>query len=173
MMVHRLRSLALHRIAIILFAALLLRTFAAVLVDSPLRSDAAEYAALARSTISGGGFSLESTPTAYRMPGYPLVVAGVFLALGESMTAVRLLQAIVDTLTCLLVFVIGRRIADERTGLVAALLYALFPLQILYVSSVMTETSFTFLLCASVVLIIVRSPELEDELAIEIELNTL
>ena len=37
----------------------------------------------------------------------------------------------------------------------------------------MTETSFTFLLCASVVLIIVRSPELEDELAIEIELNTL
>ncbi|MCK5572346.1 MAG: glycosyltransferase family 39 protein, partial [Bacteroidetes bacterium] len=133
---------------------MLLRTVAAILIDTPLRSDDAEYAALARSTLSGGGFSLESTPTAYRMPGYPLVVAGVFLALGESMTAVRLLQAIVDTLTCLLVFVIGRRIADERTGLVAALLYALFPLQILYVSSVMTETSFTFLLCASVALML-------------------
>ena len=122
MMFHRLHSLALHRIAIILFGAMLLRTVAAILIDTPLRSDDAEYAALARSTLSGGGFSLESTPTAYRMPGYPLVVAGVFLVSGESLITLRLLQAIVDTLTCLLVFVIGGCVSDERTGLVAALL---------------------------------------------------
>jgi 4-amino-4-deoxy-L-arabinose transferase-like glycosyltransferase len=153
-MIHQLRRLAVHPIPLILFGALVLRISAAVLLDSPLRSDAAEYAALARSTLSGVGFSLEGAPTAHRMPGYPLVVAGVLLVTGESLTAVRLLQALVDTLTCLLVFLIGRRLSDERTGLITSLVYALFPLQIIYVSSVMTEATFTFLLCATVALML-------------------
>jgi 4-amino-4-deoxy-L-arabinose transferase-like glycosyltransferase len=140
--------------AAVLVMALAARVTAALLIDAPPRSDAAEYLELARSIAAGEGYAIGGHPTAYRAPGYPLVVAAILLASEDSLTAVRLVQAILDSITCAMVFLLGRRLASEGTGVRAALIYALFPLQILYVTSVMTETLFTMLLTGTVLVLV-------------------
>ena len=130
----------------ILAAALLLRVGAVALFHPPLFSDEIDYVALGKSLAHGDGYSLDGHPTAYRTPGYPLMLALSFSVFGESLLPVRAWQALADLLSCLLVYLLGKKLFSERVGLIAAGVFALFPLQILYVSMMMTETVFTTLL---------------------------
>ncbi len=141
-----------HRtLAATLATAACVRIIAAVALDPPLSSDDREYVLLARTVLTDGSLSLDGQPTAYRLPGYPAFIAGVFALTGTSETALRMVQAAVDTLTCFFVFVLARRYIGHDRALTAAGIYALFPLQILYAASVMSETVFTSLLMASLV----------------------
>jgi len=130
----------------ILTVALCARLAAAVWFTPPPISDGLDYVAIARSLARGEGYTLEGVSTAYRPPGYPLLLASSFTLLGESLTPVRLAQAFADVLSCLLVFSLGRKLFTERAGLIAAGIFAVFPIQIMYVSIMMTETVFTALL---------------------------
>ncbi len=129
----------------IILAATILRFGTVLLFHPQLLSDDRDYDALARSLASGDGYKLDGKLTAYRVPGYPLLLAGTYALFGDSKAPIRILQAMSDVVSCLLLFAIGKKLFSEKVGLLAAATLALFPIQILYVSHLMTETLFTTL----------------------------
>ncbi len=116
----------------IVVAAAILRVGTVALFNPPLISDDKDYDAIARSLAHGDGFKLDGNPTAYRLPAYPLLLAASYAVFGDSKTPIRMLQAIADVISCLLLFSIGKKMFSEKVGLLAAAILALFPIQVLY-----------------------------------------
>ena len=140
---------------LVLFTALTVRIAAAFWFDPPLISDDRDYHAIAQSLVRGEGFAIDGALTAYRLPGYPYVLAAVYGVFGESGLAVRLLQALVDVFSCLLTYLLGRRLLTERQAQTAAGIYAILPISILYTTVRMSESVFT----ACFLLFLVLLPE--------------
>jgi 4-amino-4-deoxy-L-arabinose transferase-like glycosyltransferase len=91
-------------------------------------------------------------PDAFRVPLYPIFIAGVYKLFGESLMAVRLMQAVLATCTVLLTFPLARRIVPTRAALGAAFIVAIYPALVLYSGYLMAETLFSFLLVLTLVL---------------------
>src|SRR5690349_92009 len=93
---------AARRLGLILLGALVFRVVLASTVDN-FSFDSAQYVTLARNLLRDGVFSVSEAPplapTMVRPPGYPLFLAAIFAVVGESMLAVRLAQAVIDTAT--------------------------------------------------------------------------
>ena len=141
----------------IIIVAMILRVGAIVLFHPPLISDAKEYDAIARSLIRGDGFKLEGNSTAFRLPGYPLLLAATYAVFGDSQVPIRVLQVIADVISCFLLFSIGKKMFSEKVGLAAAAILALFPIQVLYVPLLMTETIFTTILLLIVWVVVIEN----------------
>lgn len=141
----------------VLALALVLRLVAGASFAPVLLSDDKDYVELAETLVHDGAYSSDGKPTAYRPPGYPFFLASVFAVTDKSLLAVRLIQAIIDTLTCLLVYRLAARRMQTSTATMAALVYAVFPLQIAYTATILTEVVVTFLLIASVTIITERN----------------
>jgi 4-amino-4-deoxy-L-arabinose transferase-like glycosyltransferase len=86
-------------------------------------------------------------PTAYRAPGTSVLWAGLYLSFGHRFSVVRVSQCVLDTLTILLVFGIGRKVFSNKVALVAATIYTVWPTALLYSSSLGSEPLYTFLFC--------------------------
>ena len=138
----------------IFFIALIVRAGSVAFFHPPLTSDDKDYDAIARSLSHGDGFALDGKPTAFRPPGYPFLLASTYAVFGDSKTPMRIFQGIADVLSCFLLFSIGKKMFSEKAGLAAAAILALFPIQILYVSHLMTETIFTAVLLLIVWLVV-------------------
>ncbi len=122
-------------------------------------SDASEYDSYAWNLVQGRGFSgispdvkgpdgqLLEHPTAYRAPGTSVLWAGLYLSFGHRFSVVRVSQCVLDTLTILLVFGIGRKVFSNKVALVAATIYTVWPTALLYSSSLGSEPLYTFLFC--------------------------
>jgi 4-amino-4-deoxy-L-arabinose transferase-like glycosyltransferase len=140
-----------------LFAlALLARGAYMVLVaglDSPPTYDGLRYDSFAMRILAGKGYSTALGPTASKPPLYPFFVAGSYWLFGpRNVAALRLLQATLDALTCVLVYFLGKSLAGSGVGLLAAAGAALYPLS-LYMSAILyPETLFLFLFVAWLVL---------------------
>ena len=95
-------------------------------------------------------------PSLIRLPGYPLFLAGVYAAFGHGNDkAVRVLQALIDTATCVLIALVAFAwtIDDERrhrAALVAFALAAVCPFTAIYVATILTEVWASFLAVALV-----------------------
>ena len=154
-------------LTLILAAAILIRIPIALLMGDqvtvlPGIHDQVSYDALARSLLDGRGYSFTknwypftpaNTPTAHWSFLYPLYLAGVYAVTGYHPLAARLLQGIVGgALVCYLVYLIGRRVTDEVTGLVGAALAAVYGYFIYYNMALMTETFFIVLVLFSLYL---------------------
>ena len=140
---------------LILIAAVLIRIPVALLMgdqvtELPGIQDQISYNALGRSLLEGRGYSFTknwypftspNTPTAHWSFLYPLYLAGVYAVAGYHPLTARLIQgAVGSVLLCLLIYKIGRRVANENTGLVAAGLAAVYGYFIYYNVALMTET---------------------------------
>ena len=147
-------------LTLILVAAVLIRIPVALLMGDqvtvlPGIQDQVSYDALARSLLDGRGYSFTekwypftpaNTPTAHWSFLYPLYLAGVYAVTGYHPLVARLLQgAIGGALLCWLVYKIGRRVANEETGLVGAGLAAIYGYFLYYNVALMTETFFMIL----------------------------
>ena len=86
---------------------------------------------------------------AYRMPGYPLFLA----ALDASPRAIRLAQALIDTLTVLGVCLLARRWLSEFASLLAAAIVAVNPYLIYFSGLILSETLYTAMLVWGMVLL--------------------
>lgn len=158
---------------LILVATVLIRIPVAFLMgdqvtELPGIQDQISYDALARSLLDGRGYSFTKnwypftppyTPTAHWSFLYPLYLAGVYAVTGYHPLIARLLQgAVGGALLCFLVYKIGRKVANEETGLVAASLAAVYGYFIYYNVALMTET-FSIVL---ILLILYLSIELKE-----------
>jgi hypothetical protein len=124
--------------------------------------DQQEYLALGRNLLNHGLLNFvdprfNQTTWAYRMPGYPAVIA----ACGGSVLLVRILQSLIDTGTVLAVYLIASALPGETIesrengdgprfrncrGVVAAILVAFNPFYVYFSGLVLSETIFTSLL---------------------------
>lgn len=89
-------------------------------------SDSRIHAALIQSLLDGRGFALDGQPVATTPPLYVFSLAGAY-ALGATPAAVRVLQAFLGAGSCLLLYVVGRRLFDPSTALLASGLLAVHP----------------------------------------------
>ena len=122
-----------------------------------VESDAREYDTIGWNLASGNGFSLEAgVPTPVRGPVYPFFLSLIYLIFGHNYLVVRLAQAVIGALICLVMYCIGREIFDEGVGRVTSMVVALYPVLIGYTGLLLTEVLFTFLLSV-VVLFLVRA----------------
>jgi 4-amino-4-deoxy-L-arabinose transferase-like glycosyltransferase len=120
----------------------------------PAIGDELQYVQLATSLVDGRGFAWATgEPTSLRPPLYPALVAGIWKTTGtRSFQAVRAVQVVLSLVTMLLVFQIGRRAFGPRAGAMAAALTFLYPDFIFLNSLILTESLFTLLVVAFVLL---------------------
>lgn len=117
------------------------------LVDT--RFDPYQFGEMGRHLARGEGFSPFGVLIKRRAPLYPLVIGGFYAAFGERPLLVLLFQVLLHAGTCLLVLDLGRRLFGERTGVLAALAFALHPMALRYVGDLHLETLLTFLFTLS------------------------
>ena len=110
-----------------------------------LQHDTDAYLAIAGQFASGNGFAgIGGSPTAYRPPLYPLLLAAV-LALGGGTTAIGVVQVVLGALTVWLAYEIGRKLVPGRGALIASGIVAVDPLLVQYTVFTMTEVLCAFL----------------------------
>ncbi|MDQ3330819.1 MAG: glycosyltransferase family 39 protein [Planctomycetota bacterium] len=150
-----------HPLLLILAAALALRLVAAVGVHSYLDrvdraflipGDAEGYWMLAGKIAAGEEYAVYDPPRrVLRMPGFPLLLAGVRASFGDSFLAARIVLAIVGTAACGAVYLLGSMLGSRRTGLIAAAMAACWPVLVGFSVLVLSETFFALLLTLSLV----------------------
>ncbi len=116
--------------------------------------DERDYDQIAVNLVTRGEYALTpGEPTSLRPPLYPCFLAGVYGFFGvaeraAAQQAVRLIQGAISLLTVLLVYRLGATVS-RRAGLWAAGLVCFYPSLVGYTNLLLTETLFTFLLCAA------------------------
>ncbi len=134
--------------------ALLLRIGSAIILsDNAPRGDAADYDNIAHNIISGRGFvSTRMNLYSYRPPLYPIFLALLYSLSSPNYLTVILIQSILSSLTCWLVYMIAESIFQRTAALSAAALTAIYPGLIYYSTQLLSESLFIFLLYSAVAL---------------------
>ncbi len=143
-------------------------------VGKPLTHDEREYLVLGRSLAEGRGFTYtdpDGTPLSGehfgRAPVYPLVLSAVIAVTAgpqpsrilpdeppvsaRTLTAIKVVQAVIGALTILLVAELAWRVAGKRAAVVAAGLAAVYPALVWTPAYVFSETVFGALALGSAV----------------------
>jgi len=132
-------------------AALALRLFF-VFRFPHVEGDTFIYGDIAKNWLDHGVYFVSDgaaiRPTLIRLPGYPAFLAAAFSIFGrEHYTAVMIVQALIDTNTCLVVAALALELMNARAAKAAYLLAALCPFTASYVAAPLTETLAIF--CAA------------------------
>jgi 4-amino-4-deoxy-L-arabinose transferase-like glycosyltransferase len=138
----RLGLLAVVVLATAARAAMLLGTLHFTLFGDP-----EDYQRHAVSIAIGHGFAPTAiasagTPSAFRPPGYPLTLGGLYAVVGVHPQAGRALSALLGVVTVVLIAYLGRAVWGRRTGLVAGGIAAVFPPLVALNASLLSEALF-------------------------------
>jgi hypothetical protein len=146
--------------ALLLLVALGFRLFVALRLPNDEPDDGRVYSQIARNVLEQHVYSHDTqapyVPSIIRLPGYPLFLAAVYGIFGHgNNTAVRVVQAVIDTLTCVVIALIAFEwaVAEERkhrAAIVAFALAAACPFTAIYVATILTEVWASFLAVAMV-----------------------
>ena len=141
-----------HRwLIIITLVALALRLTAALSVPKGIHwKDGLEYDSFAASLQREQAYLNQwGNPSAYRPPGYPVLL----LLAGRNSTSVRVVQSILGAVTALLVYLAAEKLTGRKGALLAAALTALYPLYIYAAVTYYPAVLLTFFLSALFLLI--------------------
>src|SRR2546421_7985171 len=167
-------------VVLLTLMALGFRLFIALRLPTDEPDDGRLYARIATNLLDHHVYTIATEepfePTYIRLPGYPLFLAAVYKLFGrDNNTAVRVIQAVVDTLTCWLVawlaFVwtpVAWELAKRRRALLIALaLAASCPFLAIYVATILTEiwTAFFATLCVLAASLGLRSESTKKQIA--------
>jgi len=143
---------------VLLLAALTFRVGLARFLPNDDPYDGKVYAQLARNLLERHVYSHSPEPpyepSIIRLPGYPLLLAGIYSLFGHgNNAAARVVQGVIDTASCALVALIafqwGLEAKQRRTAAIAGLaLAAACPFTAIYVAAILTETATVFLALA-------------------------
>ncbi|MEX2245509.1 MAG: phospholipid carrier-dependent glycosyltransferase [Dehalococcoidia bacterium] len=161
------RRMALARVdvllALALFAmAMMPRAAWAAYTDRPPQglNDPSLYGLLSDIMANGDGYTRPTGETfAYYPVGFPATVAGLkkagdLLWWGRSILSIKLMNATFGSLTVVLAYALAARIFDRRAGFAAGALLAIFPSQVYYAGTVLSEPLFTFLFMAALTVLL-------------------
>jgi len=122
-----------------------------------LQGDAMHYEIMVKQLLQKGIYGYKSeVPTAYVTPGYPLFLSFNYWIFGYAdkpggpHVEIRIIQAIIGAFTLFYVFLIGRRISGNGTGVLGAFLLSIYPAFIKAPTYLLTEMLATFFLVAYV-----------------------
>jgi 4-amino-4-deoxy-L-arabinose transferase-like glycosyltransferase len=145
-------------VAAIVLLALAVRV-AAVAIDTGYtpQNDSGDYDRHARSIAASFSYpppiptvAPNGGPSAFRAPGYPLLLGGVYALTGDSVEAGRYLNAILGAAGVLLLYLIAARIFSRRVALVAAALMAVYPPLVMLSLELYSEPLFIDLMLGAV-----------------------
>ncbi|HKE31442.1 MAG TPA: glycosyltransferase family 39 protein [Candidatus Angelobacter sp.] len=110
-----------------------------------IEGDTFIYGDIARNWLNHGIYGVSDhalvRPTLIRLPGYPAFLALVFSIFGqEHYHAVMVIQALIDTNTCLVIAGIALELSGTRAAKIAYLLAALCPFTASYTAAPLSET---------------------------------
>ncbi|MEP6954007.1 MAG: glycosyltransferase family 39 protein [Solirubrobacteraceae bacterium] len=136
--------------ALVATALLLRAAIVRVTPDYVPIHDDHSYLVHAVALVKTGGYPVFETqgivaPTAYRAPGFPVVLALARSVLGHDLLGPRLVQVLIATVGVGLVGIVAHKIWGRRTALAATALAALSPVLIVYSGSLISEPLFVVL----------------------------
>lgn len=115
--------------------------------------DCGEYYALAKNIVRHGAFSQNEaapfSPDTWRTPGYPMLLAAGMLLVGDSPTALILLQHLAAMAAVLLLFRLLLRYFSPGRATIAALIFLMEPYHLFYSFWLLSTTVFTLVLILS------------------------
>lgn len=123
----------------------------------PLEYDQKNYTDMAVRLLDQGvyGYNKEGLPDSRVTPGYPLFLTSIFAVVGysdiqETQMTVRYIQAVISPLYVWFIYLVGLRLFNRTTGLIAALAAAFYGTFVWMSSLILTETIFLICLMALV-----------------------
>lgn len=119
---------AIVAVAFVVRVVYVLQSRASPLFDAP-QMDALYHVEWARALVRGENF--QPGPF-FRAPGYPWFLAALTRVFGDDLLAPRLVQAAIGAASCALVYAVGARAFDRRTGLVAAAIASVYAMLVYF-----------------------------------------
>jgi len=121
---------------------------------SHLLVDSVDFDARAMAFVQGGW---AEEGAFYQAPLYPLFLSCLYGIFGHSLTAVRIVQALLGSGTAVLVYLIGRRCCGGAVGLGAGLMAALYSMAIHFDAEILRPSLVIFLSALSLHLLLLSS----------------
>jgi 4-amino-4-deoxy-L-arabinose transferase-like glycosyltransferase len=113
---------------LIFILAIILRLYAVIHFPAEPVSDAADYHRLAIAIATSHGYIAQNgSPTAWRPPGYPFFLAGIYSTAGVNVFIACVVQAILGGLTVLALMRLAMGILDRKAAIVSGVMAALYP----------------------------------------------
>ena len=117
-----------------------------------ITGDAEGYWELAGHIAAGEDYSIFDPPRRLlRMPGFPALLALSRFVFGDNPFPARILLAIVGTIACGLTYRLGRELAGEAAGVMAAAYTAVSPTMCIFSVLFLSETAFAAAMLASLI----------------------
>lgn len=105
--------------------------------------DGGTYHSIASHLLAGQGYSEDGVnPSLFVAPGYPFFLTAIYRLVGPHPLVVELLQALLGTLTALVVFGFGRDLFGRTAGFIAFVLVLFLPELVVLNTFLYTETLF-------------------------------
>jgi 4-amino-4-deoxy-L-arabinose transferase-like glycosyltransferase len=140
-------------IGISLALRLILTTYVAPYPDRYIQADAVGYNQLAINLLSGNGFSRQTIspyiPDNLRTPLYPFTISLIYKVSGIQPSLVLMFQAFMGMLTTLCIYLVAKPLFGSRVGIIAATIYSISPISIIYTALLWSDTEFTLVLTVS------------------------
>lgn len=143
-------------IIIVLFVlAFSIRTSFILFNDREIEKDEIEHDRLAVGIVNSAQYvDSEGRPTSYRPPGYPAFLALIYSAAGRSLLAVRLIQALIGSLSVCLFYILADKIFGPPTAVFTGIFTSFYMIFVRCANFLYTEILFTFLLLLTIYLCI-------------------
>ncbi|MFH1478582.1 MAG: glycosyltransferase family 39 protein [Candidatus Omnitrophota bacterium] len=87
-----------------------------------LSGDEIFYESSGRGLCLGKGYMIGEHLTSSIMPGYSIFIAFIYRFFQDSLAAIRIAQAVLDSLMCIAIYEIARKLFDKRVGFLSAIL---------------------------------------------------
>lgn len=109
--------------------------------------DAGVYNILARSIVETHCYCRAvHQPTTFRPPLWPFIIATIYFFLGEHSAYVRLFYCLLDSGTCVFVYLLAKDLFGKRIALITGVIAALYVGLFVWTGWLYTETLYTFCL---------------------------
>jgi len=109
--------------------------------------DSRQWNGIALNFLSGNGLIVDEGAKALRPPVYSLFLSFIYFVFGkENLLAVRVIQALISSCTCLIVYLLAKKLFNAATAKISMAACAVYPFFIYYSGAVLTETLFIFIL---------------------------
>lgn len=118
-------------------------------------ADSIDYVTAARMLVENGSYPAVGGLNFFRAPLFPLFMAGVWSITGESVFAVKIVQAVLHAVTTLMIFRTAKLLTGQTlVASLAGLLFAVNPFFIYQAAAIQTEALHTFFVTLALLLFV-------------------